>query len=177
MSTTIDDLFPSRFLKAADLKGQRRTLIISKITSEEVGKDKKAEPIVYFQKCTKGLVLNKTNAKRIAEVLGSKALADWPGKPVVLYPKLVEFSGDLVNAIRIDVASGNGSAAISDGMAPPPESDDAVFEDDVDEEVSPGDLADDDIREFLAPAPEGSRMASQLAVAPVEEKKPAKKRK
>ena len=109
MGTTIDDLFPSRFLKAADLKGQKRTLTISKITSEEVGKDKKAEPIIYFQKCTKGLVLNKTNAKRIAEVLGSKALADWPGKSVALYSKMVEFAGDLVPAIRIDAASGNAA--------------------------------------------------------------------
>jgi hypothetical protein len=159
MGTTIDDLFPSRYLKAADLKGQKRTLTISKITSEEVGKDKKAEPIIYFQKCTKGLVLNKTNAKRIAEVLGSKALADWPGKSVALYSKMVEFAGDLVPAIRIDAASGNGSAAVADELAPPPESEEAIFEDDARE--PPGDLVDD-IPDFLAPSP-------------AEEKKPAKR--
>jgi len=159
MGTTIDDLFPSRYLKAADLKGQRRTLTISKITSEEVGKDKKAEPIIYFQKCTKGLVLNKTNAKRIAEVLGSKALADWPGKSVALYSKMVEYAGDLVPAIRIDAASSNGHV-VADELAPPPESEETVFEDDA-REPPEDDL--DDIPDFLAPAP-------------AEEKKPAKRR-
>ena len=148
MGTTIDDLFPSRYLKAADLKGQKRILTISKITSEEIGKDKKAEPIIYFQKCKKGLVLNKTNAKRIAEVLGSKTLSDWPGKSVALYSKMVEFAGDLVPAIRIDAASSNGRAAV-DEFAPPPESEEAVFEDDARE--PPGDLVDD-IPEFLAPS-------------------------
>jgi hypothetical protein len=68
MSTTVDDLFPSRFLKAEDLKQQRRMLTISKITSEQIEKygdnPAKIVSVVYFQKCKKGLVLNKTNAKK-----------------------------------------------------------------------------------------------------------------
>ena len=156
MSTTIDDLFPSRFLKAADLKGQRRALTMAKITSEEIGKDKKHEPVVYFQKCSKGLVLNKTNAKRIAEVVGSKALVDWPGKSVVLYPKLVEFAGDLVEAIRVDAPSGNG--VVADESASPPAED--VFGDD-----SALDNNNDDVPDF--PVPE---------TKPAEDKAPRKRK-
>jgi hypothetical protein len=111
MNTTIDDLFPSRYLKAADLKGQKRVLTISKLTSEQVDRKKeKDDTVIYFQKCTKGLVLNKTNAKKIAEIVGSKTIGDWPGKAVTLYPKMVEFAGDLVEAIRVDYP--NGAAAI-----------------------------------------------------------------
>jgi hypothetical protein len=108
MSITVDDLFPSPYLKAADLKGQRHVLTISKITSEEIGKEKKRRPVLYFQKCTKGLVLNKTNARKVAEVAGSRIIDDWVGKPIALYPKMVEFAGELVEAIRIDYPTPSG---------------------------------------------------------------------
>src|SRR5262249_19945099 len=108
-TTTIDDLFPSRFLKVSDLMGQRRVLTISKITSEEIGREKTRKPVVYFQKCTKGLPLNKTNGKKIAEVVGSKFITDWPGKQIALYPKPdVEFAGQVGPAIRVDYPTPNG---------------------------------------------------------------------
>lgn len=144
MVTTISDLFPSRYLKAADLKGQRRILTLSKIASEEVGRAKERKPIVYFQKCTKGMVLNKTNANKIAEVVGSKNIADWPGKQVVLYPTMVDLSGNLVEGIRVDHPTSTG-AAVADPQTPPPAFDDA------NEDSTFGDLADDDIPEFSAP--------------------------
>jgi hypothetical protein len=107
--TSIDDLFPSRFLKVSDLKGQRRVLTISKITSEETDREKSRKPVVYFQKCTKGLPLNKTNGKKIAEVVGSKLIMDWPSKKIGLYPKPdVEYAGQVGPAIRIDYPTLNG---------------------------------------------------------------------
>jgi hypothetical protein len=155
MAISIDDLFPSRFLKAADLKGQRRTLTMSKITSEEIGKEKKKEPVVYFQKCSKGLVLNKTNAKKIAEVTGSRTIDSWPGKAVVLYPKMIEFQGEYVNAIRVDSPTSNGTA-VADETAPPPAFDDegetSAFE--ADEDAALEAFVNDDVPNFPVPAPE-----------------------
>jgi len=145
MATTIDDLFPSRYLKAADLKGESRVVIISKIASEEVGKAKERKTVVYFQKCTKGLILNKTNAKKIADVVGSKIIADWPGKEVILYVKPdVEFGGELGPAIRVNYPTVNGAAGADEKAAPPA----AIPE--ADEDLVFGDPADRDIPDFPA---------------------------
>ena len=77
MGTTINDLFPSRFLKAADLNGQRRIVTIKKVTREELGKGKEKKAVVYFGEAKKGLVLNVTNARKIAAVTGSEVIDQW----------------------------------------------------------------------------------------------------
>src|SRR5262249_29773226 len=99
MGTTINDLFPSNFLKAADLKGQRRIVTITKITREEIGKSKERKAVVYFTEAKKGL--NKTNAVKIARVTGSEDYTRWPGKKIALIAIEVEFKADLTRAIRV----------------------------------------------------------------------------
>ena len=112
MGTTINDLFPSRFLKAADLKGQRRIVTIKKVTREELGKGKEKKAVVYFGEAKKGLVLNVTNARKIAAVTGSEVIDQWLGKKIALVSAEIEFGGDLVNAIR--VASPDGADSTED---------------------------------------------------------------
>jgi len=133
MGTSIHDLFPSNFLKAADLKGQRRTVTITKITREEVGKGKERKAVVYFVGVKKGLVLNKTNAVKIAKVTGSEDYTQWPGKKIVLVETEVEFKGDLTPAIRVTSPDGAGSAEDSED----------TFPEDGDDVREPG--SDDDI--------------------------------
>ena len=62
----INDEFPSKYLKSGDLQGAAVKVKISNVLSEEIGGDRKL--IMHFAGKTKGMVLNKTNARTIADV-------------------------------------------------------------------------------------------------------------
>ena len=96
----IDELFPSTWLKATDLRKQRVPVRISHVKVEEVGDDKK--PVLYFQNATKGLVLNVTNANMIKEITGSNDTDAWRGRSIVLFVTKVDFQGKRTDAIRVD---------------------------------------------------------------------------
>ena len=70
--------------------------------SQLVGQGEEAERkwVVYFNEVNKGLVLNKTNATSLAACLGDDT-DEWEGQRVVLYPTEVNFSGRMVEAIRV----------------------------------------------------------------------------
>ena len=58
--------------------------------------------MIHFNELEKGMVLNKTNLKRIAHVTGSDETDDWTGKQVVIYTDPdVEFGGEIVGGLRI----------------------------------------------------------------------------
>jgi hypothetical protein len=94
----IDAAFPSSWLKAADLQGKQVKVIMERIEMQDIGDDHK--PVLYFQGKEKGLVLNKTNANNIKDAYGSET-SDWFGKPLVIFPTKVDFSGRRVDAIRV----------------------------------------------------------------------------
>ena len=98
------DKFPSRYLKADDLKGRRRLMTIDRVIDETVGQGSDAEEkaVAFFKEESKGLVLNKTNASSMAEITGSDDMDEWPGHRVVLYPTKTEMSGKRVPCIRIE---------------------------------------------------------------------------
>ena len=109
----IGNAFPGSYLKAADLQGRNITISIHSVTMEEVGGDIK--PILFFAdangaKKDRGLVLNKTNSNIIAEMYGWET-DEWGGRPIVLYPARVEFSGRIVDAIRVKLESGTAAPA------------------------------------------------------------------
>ena len=94
-------LFPSKWLAAADLEGDDRIVKIKGITAaEEVGQQKDKRPIVYFQGVEKGMVLNKTNAKRIAKLYGNDT-DKWIGKSITLYPSECDFGDETVPCLRV----------------------------------------------------------------------------
>lgn len=97
----INDYFPSKYLKASDLKGREPVLIIKVVKYEPVGQAKQMKAVVYFEKVEKGLVLNKTNANRITQIAGSGVTEEWPGVSIKLYATQVEFQGEPTDAIRI----------------------------------------------------------------------------
>jgi hypothetical protein len=78
----------SKYLKAADLNGGDKVVTIDRVVEEEVGLEKERKPVVYFNGLQKGLVLNKTNADRLAHRLGDETKA-WRGAGVELYSELV----------------------------------------------------------------------------------------
>lgn len=94
----INEAFPSKYLKAADLKGTNQRCVMSHIEMEKVGDDMKM--VLYFQGKNKGVVLNKTNATAIAEEYGNDT-DDWAGHEVILFEAMVSYQDKTVPSIRI----------------------------------------------------------------------------
>lgn len=100
----INDAFPSKYLKASDLKGSEPIVAIDRVDFEPVGRDREMKAVLYFQGKEKGLVLNKTNANKVTQLSGSAITEDWQGFRVKLFATETEFGGDTVECIRIKVA-------------------------------------------------------------------------
>jgi hypothetical protein len=98
MKETSSDYFPSRFLKASDIKGDQPATV-TEIKEETIGDDTKL--VIYFDEFEKGLVANKTNAGRIGKIVGSERLKDWIGHTLILYVVNVTYKGEEVPAIRV----------------------------------------------------------------------------
>ena len=98
--TTVDEAFPSNWLKAADLNNRTVKVTIDKVIFEEIGQNKDKKPVIYFDKVKKGLVLNVTNARAIESVHG-KQFEGWTGKEIELFSMMVPFQGQNVPAIRV----------------------------------------------------------------------------
>lgn len=98
----ISQLYPSKYVKAADLEGRTITLTIAKLTLETLGHgaEQEKKPVLYFDKATKGLVLNRTNAMIIAALYGDES-NDWTGKRISIYPTRVKAFGQMQDCIRV----------------------------------------------------------------------------
>jgi hypothetical protein len=83
-------------------------------TKEELGKSKERKAVVYFNETKKGLVLNVTNARKIAVVTGTDVIDKWPGKKIALVPMDVEFQGEMITAIRVVNPAGQDQAPADD---------------------------------------------------------------
>lgn len=117
----IDDAFPSKYLKAGDLKGSEPVVAIDRVDYELIGQQRDRKAVIYFKGKEKGLVLNKTNAMKIVQLSGSGDTDDWPNFKVKLYATETQFAGDTVDCIRIKAATnGKPMAAKALPVAPPP---------------------------------------------------------
>ena len=120
----IDQLFPSKFMRCADLDGKPLRVTIQALKREDVGGEQKV--IVAFSNATKQLILNKTNARAIAKALGDETKT-WLGKDILLVPAQVDFKGDTVDAIRIRAATERPSQPASASCEDVPFDDDLTL--------------------------------------------------
>lgn len=120
----IDTAFPSNYLKASDIGDKQPAVTIDRVEVEPVGRDKEMKPILYFKGKEKGMVLNKTNSRKIAELTGSKDTDNWSGCQIRLYSTETEFAGEMVECIRVK------AAAAAAAPKPKPEPVAAVVDDD-----------------------------------------------
>lgn len=128
----INEQFPSKYLKAADLQGRNVTVKMGRVEQEDINGDKKL--ILYFQGKERGVVLNKTNANNIASLYGGET-EDWYGKEITLVEAMVDYQGKSVPAIRMrapprrqaapqrQMAETNGHDREIDDRPPPPRRD------------------------------------------------------
>ena len=114
--TTVDEAFPSNWLKAADLNNRTVKVTIDKVIFEEIGQNKDKKPVVYFEKVKKGLVLNRTNAVGISAMHG-KTMEGWTGKEIELFSMMVPFQGQNVAAIRVRAVA---EAVVAQGVIASP---------------------------------------------------------
>lgn len=99
----LTDAFPSKYVRAEDLKGQRVVLTISHLVMEEMeNRDGETErkPVLYFEGKKKGLVLNKTNANAIASLYGDET-DEWKGMDITLHTPMVTAFGETKPALRV----------------------------------------------------------------------------
>jgi hypothetical protein len=101
---TRDDVFPSKYLRAADLGGKPYVLTISDAPYEKLkgldGKDTH-KIVLSFKGAEKTLPLNATNFDAVAEATGCPDTDDWPGNKIELYPTRTTMGGKQVDCIRI----------------------------------------------------------------------------
>src|SRR5262245_468493 len=115
MIDNTSDIYPSKYISAADLRGRRITLTIREVAFEML-KDRKGKeerkPVLYFKKVTKGWVVNRTNLKILRTL--STNYYDWANKTVVLY--LVQTM--MGEGIMVDVSGANGNGATKVEVSP-----------------------------------------------------------
>ena len=96
----VNDLFPSKYLRASDLDGDTPVTMKNLVIEEVNGEHK---PVLYFEEKVNNknkMVVNKTNAKTIGNLHGQE-VGDWIGQRITLFPTEVDFRGDIVDAIRV----------------------------------------------------------------------------
>jgi len=81
-----DELYPGRFLKAADLRGQRATLTIKLVAKDELESNtgKKVKGVLSFEETPLQVALNRTNGICLREMFG-RLLPVWRGKRVTFF--------------------------------------------------------------------------------------------
>lgn len=97
---SFNEFFDSEYLKASDLQGREVAVRISHVDGIDLGGKRKA--ILYFEGKKKGLILNKTNANKIANVYGQN-FEGWAGKDIFIYPDETTFQGQMVPCLRVRI--------------------------------------------------------------------------
>jgi len=99
-----DDLFPSKYLKCADLKGRPRAVEIENAPVETLKNQKGEEQrkvVLYFKSAKKSLPLNLTNYDSVAAIAGTDETNEWPGTKLELFPTTTMMGGKITDCIRI----------------------------------------------------------------------------
>ena len=98
-----DDIFPSKYLKAADLAGKPVVVTITSADLEHLKNgsgEEQAKTVLSFAGGKKTLPLNMTNWDSVADICGDDT-ADWVGKRIELYPTTTTLKGEVKPCIRI----------------------------------------------------------------------------
>ena len=109
-----NDMFPSRFFRAADIPRGGITLVIEDVTEEEVngdGEGKQTKWALKFKDEDRLLVLNKTNGTILAEAFGPDT-DSWADKAITLRTEKVSFGGRMTDGIRVSVPDFDDDIAV-----------------------------------------------------------------
>ena len=113
----INDVFPSKYLRARDLDDDEPTVTIKSVEMTTLGGDRRA--VCYFEGAFKPLILNKTNATAITQIAGTSDTDEWEGLRLRLVVARVSYQGTMHDAVRIAVPTPVRRAAKSSSKAGP----------------------------------------------------------
>src|SRR5262249_25400014 len=119
-----NEVFPSKYLKAADLKRKSHIVTIERASYEPFkGLDGKEtlKMVLYFRGAETSLPLNVTNLDAVCDATGCSNTDDWPGKQIELYPTRTTMGGKAVDCIRIRRPSASRPAVAAPPPPPPSE--------------------------------------------------------
>jgi hypothetical protein len=127
---SVNDLLEGKYLTAGSFPRPVR-VVIRELKRELVGRQdgpKERKGILYFQGYDKGVVLNKTNTRKLVQILGTDDEVEWIGKAVILRnDETVEFGGKITGGIRFSAVPARGSANLDPVPMRQPGEDDEVF--------------------------------------------------
>jgi hypothetical protein len=118
-----EEVFPSKYLKAADLKGKPHVVTIESAPYEPLksldGKETQ-KIVLYFKNAAKSLPLNATNFDAVCDATSCFDTEDWPGQRIELYPTKTTMGGKTIDCIRVRRPSAARPTAAAVLPPPPP---------------------------------------------------------
>jgi hypothetical protein len=97
------DALPGRYLTGDDLDGDV-TVTIERVVLESFRDPKTRQearkPVMYFQRAKRGLIVNRTNWRTIADLYGDES-DNWTGKRITLFSLMVDAYGRQTKAVRV----------------------------------------------------------------------------
>lgn len=121
-------LYPSKYVKAADLRGKDVTVIIDHAEWENLVMQggKRDRKVALHLRSTKGTVLEKrwivgkTVLRQIAKSTGKKNVEAWSGERVTMYPDTCRGAdGTQVECIRVRLKVNTRAEEVPEDMAAP----------------------------------------------------------
>ena len=113
MSSNINDLYPSNYVRASDLEGKPHRVYLRRVVVAEMGKSRDKVPVVFFSHYREGIpwdklpeapkafVLNATNRDNITARYGTAYEEAWPGALLELSPREVQFAGKTTTGLLV----------------------------------------------------------------------------
>src|SRR3989337_2959233 len=97
------DALPGRYLTGDDLDDEV-VVIIDRVVLEPFRDPRTRvetrKPVMYFQRAKRGLIINRTNWRAIADLYGDES-DDWTGKRITLVSMMVDAYGKQTKAVRV----------------------------------------------------------------------------
>jgi hypothetical protein len=97
------DALPGRYLSGDDLDGEV-IVTIDRVVMESFRdprtRQESRKPVMYFQRAKRGLIVNRTNWRTVADLYGDES-DNWTGKRITLIPAMVDAYGKQTKAVRV----------------------------------------------------------------------------
>ncbi len=97
------DALPGRYLSGDDLDEEVIVTIdrvVMKSFRDPRTRVETRKPVMYFQRAKRGLIVNRTNWRTVADLYGDES-DNWTGKRIVLAPAMVDAYGKQTKAVRV----------------------------------------------------------------------------
>ena len=99
MPSLMDDFFPSKWLRGDDLRGPTAATILE-LRKELVGKDRAEKAVLHLHNL-KPLIVNRDNAERLLQAMGTGDYTRFPGKRIALTVEEREWEGKQIRVVVI----------------------------------------------------------------------------